>query len=234
MQPPRAHTFKRPSKQNRAYAFALVLARNAKRAEVGFLKLAVADHFAVLRAWLAGDSYEYLIRFENAPGQIPQVRARNAHPVGGHIGLQKFHERKKILTSISPHFYTTLNEALSFIVLIVASFGLPAFSAVTHTNFAHVSPYWLIGSYFFITVAELFLSPIGLSFVSKVAPPKMKGAMMGAWFAAQATGSYLSGFVGRFFAEWQLWQFFLLLVATSLLAGLIVLSSLGRLKRSSA
>lgn len=125
-------------------------------------------------------------------------------------------------------------EALSFIVLILASFGLPAFSAVTHTNFQHVSPYWLITSYFIITVAELFLSPIGLSFVSKVAPPKMKGAMMGAWFAAQATGSYLSGFVGRFFGEWQLWQFFLLLVATSLLAGLVVISSLRRLKKSSA
>ncbi len=125
-------------------------------------------------------------------------------------------------------------EALSFIVLILASFGLPAFSVVTHTSFGHVSPYWLITSYFFITVAELFLSPIGLSFVSKVAPAKMKGAMMGAWFAAQATGSYLSGFVGRFFAEWQLSQFFLLLVVTSLLAGLIVVTSLGRLKRSSA
>lgn len=125
-------------------------------------------------------------------------------------------------------------EAISFVVLILASFGLPAFNAVTHTSFTHVSPYWLITSYFVITIAELFLSPIGLSFVSKVAPPRMKGAMMGAWFAAQATGSYLSGFVGRFFAEWQLWQFFLLLVATSLLAGLIVISSLRRLKRSSA
>ena len=125
-------------------------------------------------------------------------------------------------------------EALSFVVLILASFGLPAFNAVTHSSFSHVSPYWLITSYFVITIAELFLSPIGLSFVSKVAPPRMKGAMMGAWFAAQATGSYLSGFVGRFFAEWQLWQFFLLLVATSLLAGLVVITSLRRLKKSSA
>ena len=125
-------------------------------------------------------------------------------------------------------------EAISFVVLILASIGLPAYASVGHSNFPHVSPYWLITSYFVITVAELFLSPIGLSFVSKVAPPRMKGAMMGAWFAAQATGSYLSGFVGRFFAEWQLWQFFLLLVFTSILAGVIVMTSMGRLKRSSA
>ncbi len=125
-------------------------------------------------------------------------------------------------------------EAVSFIIMIFASIGLPAYGAIAGLSFAHVTPYWLISSYFAITMAELFLSPIGLSFVSKVAPPRMAGAMMGAWFAAQATGSYLSGFVGRFFAEWQLWQFFLLLVVTSVLSGLLVIAYLKRLKKVSA
>ncbi len=124
-------------------------------------------------------------------------------------------------------------EAVSFVIMIFASIGLPAYGAFASSNFAHVTPYWLISSYFAITMAELFLSPIGLSFVSKVAPPRMAGAMMGAWFAAQATGSYLSGFVGRFFAQWQLWQFFLLLVVTSILSGLLVIAYLNRLKRVS-
>jgi POT family proton-dependent oligopeptide transporter len=124
-------------------------------------------------------------------------------------------------------------EALSFVIMIAAAFHLQAIGG-KDTVHSGVSPYWLISSYFVITLAELFLSPIGLSFVSKVAPARMKGAMMGAWFAAQATGSYLSGFVGRFYGQWQQWQFFLLLVFTSLLSGLVVITSLKRLKKVSA
>ncbi len=124
-------------------------------------------------------------------------------------------------------------EALSFVVMILASLGLPAFALASNSSFAHVTPYWLISSYFTITVAELLLSPMGLSFVSKVAPARMKGAMMGAWFAAQAVGSYLSGFVGRFYAEWQLWQFFLLFVCTSLIGGAVIFMFIKRLNKVS-
>src|SRR5512140_629577 len=53
---------------------------------------------------------------------------------------------------------------------------------------SQVSVYWLISTYFMLTIAELFLSPIGISFVSKVAPPKYKGLMQGGWFAATAIG----------------------------------------------
>ncbi len=151
------------------------------------------------------------------------------------VGIFGYMRRKAKEPSSPAKMAIGLNlEALSFVVMILASLGLPAFKAVTHSSFAQVSPYWLIFSYFIITVAELFLSPIGLSFVSKVAPARMKGAMMGAWFAAQATGSYLSGFVGRFFAQWELWQFFLLLVVAALLAGVIVITSYTRLKMSSS
>lgn len=53
------------------------------------------------------------------------------------------------------------------------------------------SPNWLISTYLLLTFAELLLSPMGISFVSKVAPPKYKGSMMGGWFAATAIGNYL-------------------------------------------
>ena len=46
---------------------------------------------------------------------------------------------------------------------------------------ARVTPLLLIGTYFILTVAELFISPLGLSFVSKVAPPQYQGIMQGAW-----------------------------------------------------
>ncbi len=122
--------------------------------------------------------------------------------------------------------------ALAFTVMIFASIGLPAVHSASSTTFSKVTPYWLISSYFLITVAEIFLSPIGLSFVYKVAPPRMKGAMMGGWFAGQAVGSYLAGFVGRFYVRWELWQFFLLLVFTSIISGMLIWLFLKKLKHA--
>jgi len=123
-----------------------------------------------------------------------------------------------------------LITALSFIIMIFASIGLPMVHTATTIIFERVTPYWLISSYFVITVAELFLSPMGISFVNKVSPPRMKGAMMGGWFAGQAIGSYLAGFIGRFYVSWQLWQFFMLLVFTSLFSASLVFLFLKKLK----
>ncbi len=120
--------------------------------------------------------------------------------------------------------------AIAFVVMIFASMRLPNVQEFSTTTFTKVTPYWLISFYFVMTVAELFLSPIGLSFVSKVAPSHMKGIMMGGWFAGQAIGSYLSGFVGRFYVNWQLWQFFLLLVVTLMISSLLVRIFLKKLK----
>ncbi|HDZ59106.1 MAG TPA: MFS transporter, partial [Ignavibacteriales bacterium] len=123
--------------------------------------------------------------------------------------------------------------AIAYLIMVVASQGLTAVHTLGGESSAiTVSPYWLISTYFIITLAELHLSPMGLSFVSKVAPPKMKGLMMGGWFGATAVGNYLSGFVGRFYQNWELWQFFLLLVITSLFAALLVRIFLKKLKHA--
>ncbi len=121
--------------------------------------------------------------------------------------------------------------AFAYLIMIFASYGLPK-DMGSGTVFAHVTPYWLISTYFVMTIAELFLSPMGLSFVSKVAPPRMKGLMMGGWFVATAAGSYLSGFIGRYYEAWQLWQFFLFLLITSLISAGLVLLFLKRLRRA--
>lgn len=126
-----------------------------------------------------------------------------------------------------------LITAIAYVVMMLAATGLPSMidlgggsSSIT------VSPYWLITTYFTLTLAELHLSPMGLSFVSKVAPPKMKGLMMGGWFGATAVGNYLSGFVGRFYQNWELWQFFLLLIITSVFAAILVKIFLKKLKHA--
>jgi POT family proton-dependent oligopeptide transporter len=59
-----------------------------------------------------------------------------------------------------------------------------------------VSPWWLIWSYFFQSVGELSLSPVGLSSMTKLAPTKFKGQMMGVWFMASAIGNLIAGLVG--------------------------------------
>ncbi|WLT32581.1 peptide MFS transporter [Geothrix sp. PMB-07] len=74
-----------------------------------------------------------------------------------------------------------------------------------------MSPGWLIGAYGIITLAEVLISPMGLSFVSKVAPPRYRGLMMGGWFAATALGSYGSGFLGRSYGRFPHDHYYLLL-----------------------
>ena len=126
-----------------------------------------------------------------------------------------------------------LITAIAYVIMLVASIGLaPVYSLDGGTSAITVSPFFLIGTYFTLTIAELHLSPMGLSFVSKVAPPKMKGLLMGGWFGATAIGNYLAGFVGRFYQEWEMWQFFLLLIFFASIAALMIVFTLKKLKKA--
>ena len=94
-----------------------------------------------------------------------------------------------------------------------------------------MSPAWLIGTYFFVTLAEILISPMGQSFVSKVAPPRIAGLMMGGWFAATAAGSIISGQLGKFYGRLPHHVFFLVLAGLMLLAAVLVAIFLKKLKR---
>ena len=94
-----------------------------------------------------------------------------------------------------------------------------------------MSPSWLIGTYFIVTLAEILISPMGQSFVSKVAPPRIAGLMMGGWFAATAAGSYGSGLLGKSYSRLAHHEFFLLLAALMLAAAVLVAVFLKKLKR---
>jgi len=97
-----------------------------------------------------------------------------------------------------------------------------------------MSPAWLIGTYFIVTLAEILISPMGQSFVSKVAPPRIAGLMMGGWFAATAAGSYGSGLLGKSYSRLAHHEFFLLLAGLMLLAAVLVALFLKKLKRFAA
>ena len=81
--------------------------------------------------------------------------------------------------------------AIAYILMTVATFDLPAPDATNPTHLADLNPNLLVGTYLILTFAELLLSPIGISFVTKVAPSQYKGVMMGLWFGATAVGNFL-------------------------------------------
>jgi len=93
------------------------------------------------------------------------------------------------------------------------------------------SPLWLICSYFAVTIAEILVSPMGLSYVSKVAPARMRGLMMGFWFCSTAIGSYGSGWLGRYYGQMAHHNFFLIIAVLPLFSALLVLPFLKRLNR---
>jgi len=95
----------------------------------------------------------------------------------------------------------------------------------------NMSPAWLIGTYFIVTIAEIMISPMGQSYVSKVAPPKIAGLMMGGWMAAIAVGSYGAGWLGKRYSDFAHHQFYLLLTGLLAVSAILVLVSLKRLKR---
>jgi POT family proton-dependent oligopeptide transporter len=117
------------------------------------------------------------------------------------------------------------------LVLASFSFGIMVLASLqfgnANTEIAdamRVTPFWLIGTYFSLTISELFYSPIGISFVSKVAPPKLAGMAQGGWFASTAIGNLLAGLIGAFWDGWDMWQFFLLLVVMLMLSAIFIFS----------
>ena len=125
--------------------------------------------------------------------------------------------------------------AVGFTLLILASQGLlsPAdLGGAKASSGSLISPYWLISTYFTLTIAELFLSPIGISFVSQVAPPAYKGLAQGGWLGATALGNLLAGLIGRYWIRLELWEFFLILVVMCLLSAIFIFSILKLLEKA--
>lgn len=126
--------------------------------------------------------------------------------------------------------------ALGFVLLAFASFGLPTPNAVADMGgleeTGRVSANWLISTYFVLTIAELFLSPMGISFVSKVAPPKYKGLAQGGWLAATAVGNYLVAIIGYLWGGMSLWMLWGILVVCCGISAIFLFSVMKKLERT--
>ncbi len=81
---------------------------------------------------------------------------------------------------------------------------------------------WLVGSTAIFTIGELYLSPVGLSFVTKVAPARIVSMMMGVWFLLSFIGNYMTGYLGIFYEKIPHQEFFLMLAGICVTAGLVL------------
>ena len=121
------------------------------------------------------------------------------------------------------------NEAEDNAAVAEAEATLAAIKADTKPE-TRTSPYWLIFTYLILTFAELLLSPMGISFVSKVAPPKLKGLMMGGWFVATAIGNLLVAVGGFLWAGIPLWSVWAVFIVLCLLSALFMFVMMKRLE----
>lgn len=121
--------------------------------------------------------------------------------------------------------------AAGFLILTAGSLGLASPKELGGTVSPDlISPNWLISTYLVLTFAELLLSPMGISFVSKVAPPKYKGMMMGGWFAATAIGNYLVSIPGLLWSRLPLWGVWTVLISLCVLSGLFMFAMMKKLE----
>ena len=121
--------------------------------------------------------------------------------------------------------------ALGFSVMIASSIGL-----VSQVHLAgepspeRISAHWLISTYLVLTFAELFLSPMGISFVSKVSPPRFQGLMQGGWLGAAAVGNLMLWIGSSMYIRLELWQVWLIFVVCCLVSATFIFSIMKRLE----
>ncbi len=119
---------------------------------------------------------------------------------------------------------STPMKILFGILLVAAAFGVMAVAGLVGGDSGRVSMNWLVCAYLLIALGEVCLSPMGLSLVNRVAPPRSRGLMMGAWFVGLSAGGYFSGALGAYWGTMPHSRFFLLVVGVLLAAaGLLAL-----------
>jgi POT family proton-dependent oligopeptide transporter len=138
-----------------------------------------------------------------------------------------------VLTPVVVAFFTALRRrglepstpgkiAWGMVVTAVSTLLMIAAVRLTHGGETKASPWWLVGTYAIITIGELFLSPMGLSMVSKLAPVRVTSLMMGCWFLATAIGNKLAGVLAGFWEKMPIERIFWINCASALLAGLAI------------
>jgi POT family proton-dependent oligopeptide transporter len=117
------------------------------------------------------------------------------------------------------------------LVFVGAGFAVLIVAARLSQQGVQVSPMWLVITYLLHTIGELCLSPVGLSAMTKLAPVRIAGLMMGVWFLATSVGNYIGGRVSAFYESWPLPGLFGAVAAFGIAAGLIMFALVPPIKK---
>jgi POT family proton-dependent oligopeptide transporter len=123
-------------------------------------------------------------------------------------------------------------KMLMGVVLIAVAFGGLAWAALNGGNTGRVSAVWLIAANLLIAVGEIALSPMGLSLVNRLAPPRSRGLLMGGWFASLALGGYLAGYMGAYWDAMPHSRFFLMFVVILVVSAVLLSFMVPQIKRT--
>ena len=108
------------------------------------------------------------------------------------------------------------------LALLGLGFGVMIGAAVASAGGARVSPLWLVLSYWLQTMGELCLSPVGLSAMSKLAPVRIAGLIMGVWYLSLSVGNYMAGMASSVYETMPLATLFTIVTVTALVAALVL------------
>lgn len=179
----------------------------------------------------------YMINYENFVQEAPEVEASwygilnsffiiSLAPMFSNLWLRFATKGKPISAPVKFALGIAL-VGVGFLALVIGSSSIPE-GAKT----AQVSMIWLVLAYFFHTVGELCVSPVGLSLVSKLSPERLIGLMFGVWFLANFVANFLAGFIGSFIEDIpSLSNFFTIFVVSSFVASVSLLLLSKTIKR---
>jgi POT family proton-dependent oligopeptide transporter len=119
------------------------------------------------------------------------------------------------------------SEPSTITKMVLGCFGVTAANLVMalaafRVGGGQASWLWLFGFFVILTIGELYLSPVGLSLVTKIAPARILSMMMGVWLATSFVGGFLAGWLGSFWSRMEKPEFFLMIAAIAALAGAII------------
>jgi POT family proton-dependent oligopeptide transporter len=133
-------------------------------------------------------------------------------------------KKKKEPTSVAKMAIGSVLLGIGFVPLMYVVHGL--------SDTARISFLWLTGGTLIYTIGELYLSPIGLSLVTKVSPARLVSMMMGMWFLSSFFGNYLSGYLGTYYEKMSHESFFLMLTVIGVVTGLAIFALQAPLKKA--
>ncbi|MGE5244110.1 MAG: peptide MFS transporter [Betaproteobacteria bacterium] len=184
--------------------------------------------------WIAFYQNGFTLTFwarDNTVTTIPPESFQSVEPLGvivfsgSIIAVWAWLRRRRLEPS-------TPMKMLMGVLLVAGAFGMMAFAGMIGGDTGRVSVWWLVSAYLVIALGEVCLSPMGLSLVNRVAPPRSRGVLMGGWFVSLSIGGYLSGMLGSYWTRTPHSRFFLLVVGVLMMATVLLVVLMPRIKRT--